>query len=248
MLVSTVLPAHWVTVSAIWGFSVSNRAVRMVGRSQSRPPPPSPPPPALCALSQDWTLAVLQFPSLQTDKRTCGERCGGKTARLCAPGLTELAPVERSSCHSGLGPVCGLVSNPHPRQACQVWGSGPFDGRRLRLRGTLQPAKGRTEPQPTLLCPLPRRLATGPSGLTSLQTLSSRSPGHALHLNQESGGSAEHLGGPAAQLGPLCSICQWDPGLAHPPAFPPLLSLQSALCVRSKWPGASSQLCDGPIS
>lgn len=127
VLVSTVLPAHWVTVSAIWGFSVSNRAVRMVGRSQSCPRPPNP---ALCALSQDWTLAVLQFPSLQTDKRTCGERCGGKTARLCAPGLAELAQVERSGCHSGLGPVCGPVSNPHPRQACQVWGSGPFDGRR----------------------------------------------------------------------------------------------------------------------
>lgn len=38
VLVSTVVPAHWVTVSAVWGLGFPNRAVRMVVRFQSQPP------------------------------------------------------------------------------------------------------------------------------------------------------------------------------------------------------------------
>lgn len=83
-------------------------------------------------------------------------------------------------------------------------------------------SQGRDRVPANLLCPLPRRLATSPSALTSLSTLGPCCPGHALHLNQESGGTRP-------QLGPLRSTWQGDPGLAHPPPFLPLLSLQSAL-------------------
>lgn len=162
VLVSTVIPAHRVTVSAVWGLGFPNRAVRMVGRFQSQPPTSTVGPLA-------WELLGFSFCGCKTDRRTRSEWCGGTTARLSAPGFARTGPCGTLKLSLWAEPCVWTCLKPSSQAGRPGLGLRPTRWKkRLRLRGTLQPAKGRTQPQPNLLCPRPRRLATGPSALTLL--------------------------------------------------------------------------------
>lgn len=93
-------------------------------------------------------------------------------SKAVAPGFSRTGPCGTLTLSLWAEPCVWTCLTPSSQAGRPGLGLRPTRRKkRLRLRGTLQPAKDRTQPQPNRLCPRPRRLATGPSALTFLAAL-----------------------------------------------------------------------------